>query len=198
MSDDCAVGVWLGWGKFFAADVVLCFRWGLMRIVDELSAIESWPERDLVRVRHEIACGPIGDILPNAHHLFERFDEACAADLAHQLLDRHRSPKTSRANRDVVLRYYACDFVMPPDTCLSPDDIHVALFELAELIDNIADHEGWPLDRRINAVRRAKRCPVADLLPSLAHYRVRMAEIFAERDARRLIASLMRRRGEVR
>ncbi|WP_322021825.1 MULTISPECIES: hypothetical protein [unclassified Burkholderia] len=195
MSDECAVGVWLAWGKFFAADVVLCFRWGLIRLVDELSRVESWPAQDIARAHHEMACGPIGDILPNAHHFFERFDSVCAADLTRQLLNRHRPPITVRGESVIVLRYFRGDLWAPPDKCLSPEDIHRTLFELAELIDNVADHEGWPLDRRIDAVSCAKRGPLTDLLPSLAHYRARMAEIFAERDAQRLIASLMQRRG---
>ncbi|MDN7993094.1 hypothetical protein QZM97_23755 [Burkholderia orbicola] len=80
-------------------------------------------------------------------------------------------------------------------TWMSPDDIYRLRFELAGLIDQLADEERWPLDRRAAAMCSAMRGPLADLLPNLHHFRERMQEVFAERDARRLIASSMQRRG---
>ncbi|WP_175865569.1 hypothetical protein [Burkholderia cepacia] len=83
-------------------------------------------------------------------------------------------------------------------TWMSPDDIYRLRFELAGLIDQWADEQKWPLDRRAAAMCSAVRGPLSDLLPNLAHFRERMQEVFAERDARRLIDSAMRRHGGVR
>ncbi|KVH77576.1 hypothetical protein WJ41_05070 [Burkholderia ubonensis] len=198
MSDDCAVGVWLGWGKFFAADLVLCFRWGLILVIEELAALESWSDAQAERAAYEMACGPVGDILPNAHHFLERLDAARAADFANQMFDRQRRRPTSCDDHVGIFRTADVGLFLPWGPRLSPDDVQRILFELAELIDNVADSEGWSFDHRADVMRRAKRGPLADLLPNLAYFRERMGEIFAERDARRLIASWMQRRGAAR
>ncbi|MBY8605246.1 hypothetical protein K7N18_10390 [Burkholderia arboris] len=83
-------------------------------------------------------------------------------------------------------------------TWASPDDIDQLRFELAGLIDQLADEEKWSFDRRAAAMCSAVRGPLADLLPNLHHFRERMQEVFAARDARRLIGSLMRSHGEAR
>ncbi|WP_071760504.1 hypothetical protein [Burkholderia ubonensis] len=81
---------------------------------------------------------------------------------------------------------------------LSTDDIYRMRWELAGLIDQLADEERWSFDRRARVMCNAARGPISDLMPSLNFYRERMAEVFAERDARRLVDSLMRRHGAAR
>jgi len=88
--------------------------------------------------------------------------------------------------------------VFPCGPRLSAADVDKLRHHLAELLDHVADYETWPLERRMDVMRRAKQGPITDLPANLAHFRERRAEVFAEYDARRLIASLMRRRGEVR
>ncbi|WP_155740178.1 hypothetical protein [Burkholderia territorii] len=81
---------------------------------------------------------------------------------------------------------------------LSSDDILRMRWELAGLIDQLADEERWSFERRARVRCNATHGPISDLMPSLNFYRERMAEIFAERDARRLIATSMQRRGAAR
>ncbi|MBN3789715.1 hypothetical protein [Burkholderia sp. Ac-20353] len=88
MTDDCAVGIRLAWGKLFSGDLVLHFRWGLIFIVEELADLESWPDAQTARALYEMALGPVGDILPNFHHFLMRLEAARAAYWAIQDIRR--------------------------------------------------------------------------------------------------------------
>ncbi|WP_233831777.1 hypothetical protein [Paraburkholderia sp. ZP32-5] len=62
---------------------------------------------------------------------------------------------------------------LPWGPYLSPDDVRRMRAELAELIEDLADSEGWPADHRNDVLSRAMRGPLADLLPNLAYFRER-------------------------
>lgn len=91
MREDCADGLWLAWGKYFAGDLVLRFRWAMICIIEELAHLECWPTDQITRATYEMAGGPIGDILPNFHHYVARLEAARAAYRAIRTIQRQCS-----------------------------------------------------------------------------------------------------------
>lgn len=76
---------------------------------------------------------------------------------------------------------------LPWGPYLSADDVRRRRAELAELIEDLADAEDWPAAYRDEVLGRAMRGPLYDLLPNLAYFRERVAELDAEREARHLL-----------
>ena len=76
---------------------------------------------------------------------------------------------------------------LPWGPYLSAGDVHRKRAELAELIEDLADAEEWPAAYRDEVLARAMRAPLYDLLPNLAYFRERIADLDAEREARHLL-----------
>jgi len=72
---------------------------------------------------------------------------------------------------------------------LSPEDVRQLRAELFELIEDMADAEDWPESYRHEVLARAVRGPLSDLLPNLHYFRKRVAEFYAECEARRISRS---------
>ncbi len=56
-----------------------------------------------------------------------------------------------------------------------------------DIIERLADMEGWPQEHRDDVLARAIRGPLADLLPNLHHFNERLAEAKAQEAAREKI-----------
>ena len=76
---------------------------------------------------------------------------------------------------------------LPWGAYLSAADVREMRAELVELIEDLADTDAWAQAFRDEVLSRALRGPVYDLLPNLAHFRERVAEIDAECEARHLL-----------
>ncbi|WP_124606446.1 hypothetical protein [Burkholderia sp. Bp9142] len=67
--------------------------------------------------------------------------------------------------------------------------------ELVELIEGLADCEGWSHARRDEVLGRAIRGPLSDLLSNLAHFRDRVIVVAAEYQASEALVDDARRAG---
>ncbi|CAJ9625238.1 hypothetical protein [Burkholderia pseudomallei] len=84
---------------------------------------------------------------------------------------------------------------LPWGARLSPDDVLAKRVELAELIEGLADYEGWSDAQRDDVLARATRGPLYDLLPNLAYFRERVIVAAAEYQASEALADNERRTG---
>ncbi len=67
---------------------------------------------------------------------------------------------------------------------MSSDDVRRMRTELVGLIDALAEAEGWPHKTLDDVMARAMRGPLADLVPNLEHFRVRLDAVRTEVDER--------------
>jgi TubC N-terminal docking domain len=78
---------------------------------------------------------------------------------------------------------------MPWCAPVTPSQVTTWQAELLELIEEVADSECWSPGALNDVLIRAIRGPLSDLRPNLGYFRQRVADIEAERRAKRLVAS---------
>ncbi|MDN7458181.1 MULTISPECIES: hypothetical protein [Burkholderia] len=87
-------GLYLPWGPYLSRDDVHRMRAELIRMVEELSALERWTSAHRDDVLARAIRGPLADLLPNTAYFCERLEAVHAEAAACAALDRRSAPGT--------------------------------------------------------------------------------------------------------
>jgi hypothetical protein len=95
-------GLYLPWGPKLSADDVQAMRAELIAMIEELSALERWPDQFRDDVLTRAIRGPLSDLLPNRAYFAKRVERARVVPAARELA----AARVWRANEDLTNRGY--------------------------------------------------------------------------------------------
>ncbi|MBN3789308.1 hypothetical protein [Burkholderia sp. Ac-20353] len=95
-------GLFLPWGAYLSPDDVRRTLAELAGTIEQLAALERWPQEQRDDVLTRALRGPLGDMLPNHRHFSEMLAAACAEAEAREIAAR----RAWRANADLSRRGY--------------------------------------------------------------------------------------------